>query len=48
MLGEKVRRLVDAKQSAGVQQATWDGCDEHGQRVSSGVYLYRLKPETSR
>jgi photosystem II stability/assembly factor-like uncharacterized protein len=43
LLGEKVRTLVEAKQSAGVQQATWDGRDEHGQRVNSGVYLYRLQ-----
>lgn len=42
LLGERVRTLVDAKASAGVQQVTWDGRDEHGERVSSGVYLYRL------
>lgn len=42
LLGEKVRTLVDAKESAGVQQVTWDGRNDRGERVSSGVYLYRL------
>ncbi|KAA0230073.1 T9SS C-terminal target domain-containing protein [candidate division KSB1 bacterium] len=41
--GERVRTLVDTKESAGVKQATWDGRDEHGQCVSSGVYLYRFQ-----
>jgi flagellar hook assembly protein FlgD len=43
LLGEKIRTLVNAQQPAGIQQATWDGRDEHGRRVSSGVYLYRLE-----
>ncbi len=43
LLGEKIRTLVDAKESAGVKQVTWDGRDGNGQRVSSGVYLYRLE-----
>lgn len=40
--GQKVRTLVQGKQSAGLQSVNWDGCDEAGQKVSSGVYLYRL------
>lgn len=43
LLGEKVRTLVDAKESAGVKQVAWDGRNDRGERVSSGVYLYRLE-----
>lgn len=43
LLGERVRTLVDAKESVGVKQVKWDGRNEHGERVSSGVYLYRLE-----
>jgi len=41
-LGQKVRTLVDAVQPAGENRAVWDGCDEFGQPVASGVYFYRL------
>lgn len=43
LLGEKVRTLVDAKESVGVKQVTWDGRNERGERVSSGVYVYRVE-----
>jgi hypothetical protein len=46
LLGEKIRTLVDASESAGIKQTTWDGRDEHGQRVSNGIYLYRLDAGT--
>lgn len=42
IVGQKVKTLVDAAQSAGTHKATWDGADEYGIPVSSGVYLYRL------
>ncbi len=42
LLGERVRTLVDAKESAGVKRVTWDGRNERGERVSTGVYVYRL------
>jgi flagellar hook assembly protein FlgD len=37
-----VRRLVSKDLPAGRHAATWDGRDEQGRSVSSGVYLYRL------
>lgn len=37
--GALVRRLVDAELPAGRHSAEWDGCDEGGQGVASGVYL---------
>ncbi len=41
--GHKVRVLVNETQSAGVQYAEWDGLDEEGRAVSSGMYFYVLR-----
>jgi predicted outer membrane repeat protein len=40
--GRLVRMLVDEARDNGLNQATWDGKDAHGNPVSSGVYFYRL------
>ena len=42
MLGQRVAKLVDAEQSAGVHTARWDGTDAAGRAVGAGVYIYRL------
>lgn len=41
--GRAVRKLVDGELAAGRHEARWDGLDEAGLRVPSGVYLYRLE-----
>jgi len=43
ILGQEVRTLVDKKQSAGYYQVFWNGRDNSGRDVSSGIYFYRLK-----
>ena len=43
LLGQEVRRLVDGEMEAGTHSVLWDGRDEHGKPVGSGIYLYRLK-----
>jgi hypothetical protein len=45
LLGQKVKTLVDEHQSAGHKTVWWDGKDEKGDQVASGVYLYRLEAE---
>ncbi|MGH7595038.1 MAG: Ig-like domain-containing protein [bacterium] len=42
-LGQEVRRLVEREQSAGYHLATWNGRDQQGKPVPSGVYHYRLQ-----
>ncbi len=43
LLGEKVATLVSKHQQQGVHKVAWDGRDDSGQRVSSGVYLFTVK-----
>jgi hypothetical protein len=40
--GRRVRTLVDGPRPAGRHDVTWDGRTDSGERVSSGVYFYRL------
>jgi len=42
-LGQKVRTLVSAKQPAGSYEVIWNGRDDNGREVASGIYYYRLK-----
>ena len=41
--GERVRTLVAEHQSAGYYTVHWDGNDEKGRAVGSGVYIYSLR-----
>ena len=40
--GQKVKHLVIDQQSTGQHQVTWNGTDDYGKPVTSGVYLYKL------
>jgi hypothetical protein len=44
--GRVVRTLVDEVLRADVYTHVWDGTDNRGQQVSTGVYLYRLETES--
>lgn len=41
--GRRVRTLADGPMAAGVRTVTWDGKDDGGHDVASGIYLYRLE-----
>jgi predicted secreted hydrolase len=43
VLGQRVKTLVDEEQAAGLNSVTWNGTDEHGNKVTSGVYFYRIQ-----
>jgi flagellar hook assembly protein FlgD len=40
--GRFVRTLLDEQCSAGTHEKNWDGRDESGREVSSGVYFCRI------
>jgi hypothetical protein len=42
ILGQEVKILVDEVKEPGFYTITWDGKDESGLEVASGVYFYRL------
>ena len=42
MLGQKVRTLTSGSKVAGTHVLRWDGRDEAGSNVSTGIYLYTL------
>ena len=42
MLGQKVRMLLSEHKEPGVYHAIWDGRNDSGAQVSSGIYLYRM------
>ena len=43
LLGQKVATLVDENQSAGYKRLVWDGRDDMGREMPSGVYFYSIR-----
>lgn len=43
MLGQIVREVVNDRRGSGVHRIIWDGRNQNGVSVSSGIYLYRLE-----
>jgi hypothetical protein len=43
MLGRHVRTIVNSIQTPGHKTAIWDSRDDSGNRVSTGIYIYRIK-----
>jgi hypothetical protein len=43
--GQKVKTLLDCYMSPGRSELIWNGKDDNGKRVSSGVYFYQLVTE---
>jgi len=46
LAGQKIRTLISETLTAGVHSVVWDGCDDCGASVSSGVYITRLSMGT--
>jgi phosphatidylserine/phosphatidylglycerophosphate/cardiolipin synthase-like enzyme len=43
LLGQRIKTLVSQNESAGFYKVQWDGRNESGEMVSSGIYVYQLK-----
>lgn len=44
--GHEVRELIDSKKPVGYHKVLWDGQDQAGRKVASGIYLYRIEAKT--
>jgi flagellar hook assembly protein FlgD len=45
LMGRKIRTLVKAQQSPGNYGIAWDGRNDNGQLVPSGIYIYQLRAD---
>lgn len=43
VLGQRIKVLVDQPQAPGSYEVRWEGVDESGRPVGSGIYFYRLE-----
>jgi len=43
LLGRQIRTLVDQPQEAGAYRVLWNGLNERGQEVESGIYFYHME-----
>jgi mannose/cellobiose epimerase-like protein (N-acyl-D-glucosamine 2-epimerase family) len=43
LLGQQIGELVNSSEPAGSYEVEWNGRDEAGKTVASGVYIYRIK-----
>jgi parallel beta-helix repeat protein len=43
ILGKVIKQLENSVLEAGFHDIKWDGTDEHGNKVSAGVYMYRIQ-----
>ncbi len=46
--GRRVRVLLDESLEAGHHEATWNGRDDDGALVGSGIYFYQLRTDAFR
>ncbi len=45
MLGNKIKTIVNEKRNAGTYDVQWNGTNDMGAMVSSGVYFYKLRTD---
>jgi len=43
LLGQRVKIILDQRESAGHKRVIWDGKNEKGEMLSSGIYFYRIE-----
>jgi hypothetical protein len=48
VLGQRIKTLLNAQYAAGTHEVIWDGRNESGGEVSSGVYFYLLETDSFR
>ncbi len=46
ILGQRARLLFNGLSKPGINRIEWDGRDDNGKSVATGIYFYRLKTDT--
>jgi len=46
VLGQKIKTLVSGEYQVGEYRVVWDGTNQNGEKVSSGIYMYRLQVDS--
>ncbi len=41
--GQTVKKLADQTLKKGINNIVWQGDDNHGEKISSGIYLYKIE-----
>jgi len=41
--GQKIKTLINKKLESGLHEVIWDGTDNSGNQISSGIYFYKLQ-----
>jgi hypothetical protein len=45
IIGQIIKTVLDQKMTPGVHQIIWDGTDNQGRPVSSGLYLFEMRTQ---
>ena len=48
ILGQRVTTLLDEKLPSGAHRVVWDATNGDGQRVATGIYLYKLQVDSDK
>lgn len=46
LLGQEIRTLADGQFAAGIHTVRWNGKDNSGNRVTSGIFIYRIHTDS--
>ena len=47
-LGQEVKQLIRGDLQPGYYETEWDGTDDNGQKLGSGLYIYRMRVNTGK
>ena len=45
MLGRNIKTLINSEQNAGTHEVTWNGDNDFGSKVATGIYLYTISSD---
>ncbi len=43
LMGQRIKTIVDGEVNAGIHKVLWNGLDDNGKKVGSGIYIYKMR-----